>query len=110
MLEGAFRAHLYTEAETNKKTDSLDPAVIARNADKVQLWYNRALTSNLKTDDVDNPTEQSYDQFPPLKKKYVGMADDYVFGILIEVFKAQTVSMLLESKRREALKGMQSFS
>lgn len=35
------------------------------------------------------------------------MADDYAFGILIEVFKAPTVNMLLEAKRREPLKGMQ---
>ena len=30
MLEGAFRAHLYTEAETNKETDPLEPEVRAR--------------------------------------------------------------------------------
>ena len=47
LLEGALRAHLYTEAETNNKTNPPNPAVIATNADKVRLWYKRALTSNL---------------------------------------------------------------
>ena len=84
LLEGAFCAHLYTEAETNNNANPLDPAVIAANADKAQLWYKCAFTNNLKTDNVDSPTDEDYDQFTLLKKKYIDMADDYAFGILIE--------------------------
>ena len=79
MLEGAFRAHSYTEAETNKETGPLEPEVIQRNAELIELWYKRALTNNLRTNDVDTVFEEPYDQFSPLKKKYVDMADDYAF-------------------------------
>ena len=93
---------------TNKDTLTLSAAIIAENAAKIQTWYKRALTSNLKDDD-DPAIDEAYADFNPLKKKYVDMADDYAYGILIEVFNAPTVNMLLESKRRETLKCMQAM-
>ena len=103
--EGTFHTHLYTEAETNKEVP-LSTGTIAENAAKIRLWCKHVLNSNLKDDD-DPAIDEAYADFDLLKKKYMDMADDYC--ILMEVFKVPTISMLLESKRREQLKVMEAM-